>query len=179
MVPLLVGDEASGDAHGCGAAGRRHLRGRRQSSPAVALHQCRLRFIMNARHTRAQIDRVLDVLATLAPSYVDRGPVRRTGSDKPRARAYTASRCHQASRATRWPRSPASRIATTSGITQPIDPDQSLRTDLNLTHGPGHRGRWPGRPLRRTVDTPEASDIDSVRDLLEYVARHATPEAAG
>lgn len=179
VVPLLVGDEARGDAMAAAllAAG---IYVDAVKFPAVALHQCRLRFIMNARHTRAQIDRVLDVLATLAPSYVDPGPVRRTGSDKPA----------RAPRPTGQPVPPGiqtdalaeiARIARDDfGITQPIDPDQSLRTDLNLdSMGLAIVAGGLEDRFGVSFDTPEASDIDSVRDLLEYVARHATPEAAG
>src|SRR5581483_7903563 len=65
IVPFHAGDEAECEriAHGLREAGY-HVDS--IVFPAIAPGQARLRFIMNALHTREQIDGVLDALARLA-----------------------------------------------------------------------------------------------------------------
>jgi len=65
IIPVLIGDERECD---------RFARVLKDEGfhvdavkfPAVGIKQSRLRFIMNANHTQAQIDKLVDVLATLA-----------------------------------------------------------------------------------------------------------------
>lgn len=65
IIPMLIGDERECDRfYQVLKAEGFHVDS--VKFPAVGLQQSRLRFIMNANHTRAQIDRLVDVLALLA-----------------------------------------------------------------------------------------------------------------
>lgn len=65
IIPMLIGDERECDRFSqvLKAEGF-HVDS--VKFPAVGIQQSRLRFIMNANHTRAQIDKLVDVLALLA-----------------------------------------------------------------------------------------------------------------
>jgi 7-keto-8-aminopelargonate synthetase-like enzyme len=61
IIPLLIGDEQQCDRFALVLKGEGfHVDA--VKFPAVPLKQARLRFIMNAHHTREQIDRLVDVL---------------------------------------------------------------------------------------------------------------------
>jgi glycine C-acetyltransferase len=62
IVPIMIGDEAKADRiAGILEAERIHVDA--VKFPAVSLHKARLRVQLNAAHTRAQIDHLVDVLA--------------------------------------------------------------------------------------------------------------------
>lgn len=65
IIPMLIGDERECDRF-CQVLKAEGFHVDSVKFPAVGLQQSRLRFIMNANHTRAQIDRLVDVLALLA-----------------------------------------------------------------------------------------------------------------
>ena len=64
IVPILIGDAALCQRY-AQALRKEHIHVDSIQFPAAPLGQARLRFMMNAGHTREQIDRVVDVMARL------------------------------------------------------------------------------------------------------------------
>lgn len=180
IVPVLIGDEGLADR----MAARLRQAGIYVDAvkfPAVGLHQARLRFIMNARHDRAQIDRLLEVLAAMAPEYVDPGvPARRTAPPPPAPTPVDAAPPGPPSTLRQQMLDELARIARGElGVHGPIEPQLSLRADLNLDSMSLMivAGAMEDR-FGVSFDAPDSSAIETVADLLAYVERHAGGKAA-
>lgn len=179
VVPLLVGDEALADR----MAARLLEAGFYVDAvkfPAVGLRQSRLRFIMNARHTREQIDRLLGVLASMAPDYVDPGlPARAAPAAAERPRVLTEQELTplQAEALAELVRM----AQTDLGITGTVALDKSLRTDLNLdSMGLMILAGAMEDRFGISFESSGSGDIDTVSDLLVFIERQvgAPSEAA-
>jgi acyl carrier protein len=178
VVPLLVGDEGLSDRMAA-ALKQAGFYVDAVKFPAVGLRQSRLRFIMNAKHTRDELDQLLDVLGTLARDYVDPGPARRPAAvaapvATPSPAAGTALSALQVEALAELVRVARDEL----GVTTPVEPGQSLRADLNLD-SMGLMivaGAMEDR-FGVSFEGSDGSGIETVADLLSFVERHAPPKA--
>jgi glycine C-acetyltransferase len=178
IVPVLVGDESLADRM---AATLRHagIYVDAVKFPAVGLHQSRLRFIMNARHTREQIDDLLAVLASMAPEYVDPGaPIRRTEPTRTvaaRVDATPVDEIRPLSGVQSQVLDELVRIAQEDlGVHAKIELHMSLRADLNLDSMALMivAGAMEDR-FGVSFESADGAAIETVADLLAFVERHA------
>lgn len=172
IVPVLVGDEQLSDRM---AATLREAGFYVDAVkfPAVGLHQSRLRFIMNARHTVEQIDDLLDVMRPMAGAYVDPGaPARKPAPLRPAAAPAPAAPLTVRQQAVI---DELVRVAREDlGLDVEVEPRMSLRADLNLdSMGLMIVAGAIEDRFGVSFDGAGSGDIETVADLIDFVERHA------
>jgi 8-amino-7-oxononanoate synthase len=174
VVPLLVGDEARSDRMAAALLDAGFYVDA-VKFPAVGLRQSRLRFIMNARHTREQLDRLLEVLGELAQDYADPGDARRQGPAPAAVPGPGPGIDAAASPLRAQALAELVRVARDElGVTGPIEPDTSLRADLNLdSMGLMILAGAMEDRFGISFEGADSSGIDTVADLLSFVERSA------